>query len=225
MQDRLFLFTIGKLPVYAHPTYLFLVVYYLTAYRWEPPAQMLALGFIFAVGVTVSILLHEWAHAVVARWVGVEPLAIEINGCGGLAYLSGEPRQAWASVAISLAGPCANLALYGLGLAAVAGLDFYEGDADFVPDRVYLALNSFVYANGFMFLFNLLPAFPLDGGRAAHRILGSYVSEATASDVIAVLGMAMGGFGLVLSHFWGYWFTYMGIVLIMRNWEVFEANR
>lgn len=107
-----------------------------------------------------SLLLHELAHALTARLYGVETKAITLFLFGGVAEMSEEPKRAMDEFRIAVAGPAMSLALAAFfwALASVAAL------AKFSPIITevlgYLALINFVLA-----VFNLLPAFPLDGGR------------------------------------------------------------
>ena len=233
MQGRIFLFNIGRVPVVAHPTYLVLVLLCLTAYRWAPPSQMLALGFVYLIGVTLSIILHELGHTGMGLVFGIRSTAIEINGLGGLAYLQREPPKRWQSIAISLAGPAVNLALYLLAMLLawmllqwnMSAIEAGDADDPYIPYGVYQALGDFQFANGFMFLFNLLPAFPLDGGRALRQLISGFTRDLVALHAVAVLGMLTGFAILGLSQRYGYGMIYLGLYMMLENWQVYQSTR
>ena len=232
-QGRVFLFNIGRVPVVAHPTYLLLVLLCFASYRYAPPSQMLALGFVYLIGVTVSIILHELGHVGMGLAFGIRSTAIEINGLGGLAYLQREAQKRWQSIAISLAGPAVNLALYLLAQLLTWGLVQWNtsaieaGDADdpYFPYGVYQALGDFEFANGFMFVFNLLPAFPLDGGRALRQLISGFARDLVALHAVAVLGMLTGFAILGLSRQYGYGMIYLGLYMMLENWQIFRSTR
>ena len=124
----------------------------------------------------VSLVMHELGHALVARREGIGISGIDLWFFGGVAKMSRDTSSAGAEFRISAAGPLVTLVLVGifLGLSALvqngAALDVARlaGDAEASP---VLALLGFLGAmNAFLFVFNLIPAFPLDGGRIARSI-------------------------------------------------------
>ena len=124
----------------------------------------------------VSLVMHELGHALVARREGIEISGIDLWFFGGVAKLSRDTTSAGAEFRISAAGPLVTLVLVGIfiGLSALvqngAALDVARlaGDAEVSP---VLALLGFLATmNAFLFVFNLIPAFPLDGGRIARSV-------------------------------------------------------
>lgn len=161
------------------------------------------------VGVFLSILTHELGHAFAARRFGLYADEIRIGGFYGLAFLSGTPARRIDSILILFAGPIANainsvLLLLALGLPTLTD-NFYLGTptfasplADFLVLRV--SLQWLAYINLGMLIFNLLPAFPLDGGRIARLLLGNVLADARAVRLVAGAGVLMGAwavFGIV----------------------------
>ncbi|HEV2774390.1 MAG TPA: site-2 protease family protein, partial [Solirubrobacteraceae bacterium] len=124
----------------------------------------------------VSLVMHELGHALVARREGIQISGIDLWFFGGVAKMSRDTTSAGAEFRISAAGPLVTLVLVGIfiGLSALvqngAALDVARlaGDAEVSP---VLALLGFLATmNAFLFVFNLIPAFPLDGGRIARSI-------------------------------------------------------
>jgi stage IV sporulation protein FB len=105
-----------------------------------------------------SVLLHELGHAVMARHLGVQVADIELHFFGGAARMTGTPRSPGDEIAIAAAGPAVSFALAGLGL----GLGALTGVAVF---QILAWVNLFIGA------FNLIPAFPSDGGRILRALL------------------------------------------------------
>ncbi len=133
---------------------------------WLPQWAYFVIGTLVTALFFASILLHELAHALIARLEGLEIYDIQLHIFGGWARLVGEPRTAMAELRIALAGPASSLllaALFWLGLCAVQLLGARNDPA------AAAAASSFKYlaaANLTLALFNLLPGLPLDGGRA-----------------------------------------------------------
>jgi Zn-dependent protease len=131
---------------------------------WSPDlggAATLALSGAFALAFFACVVLHELAHALVARAVGVATAEIRLFVFGGVARIAGEPADPGGEALVAMAGPLASVALAGLcdlTSRAVAGP---AGDL-----LAWLFLGNLVVAG-----FNLLPGFPLDGGRVARALI------------------------------------------------------
>lgn len=154
--------------------------------------------FVFIVALFVSVLIHELTHALVARRYGVRTLEIVMYPIGGVARLDRRPRtrdELW----IALAGPLINLFLAAGLLSWLTWVgQRAELSATWSIDRFLARLALGNLALG---LFNLVPAFPMDGGRILRSLLarryGDLRATLVASRVGRVLAVAMGAYGLV----------------------------
>jgi Zn-dependent protease len=151
-----------------------------------------------AIAFFASILVHELAHAVVARRFGVGTSAIELWALGGVARLDHEPRSPRAEGWIAAAGPLASVAL---GIAAVGAA--YGAHRVGGPETVVATLAWLGLVNGALGVLNLLPGAPLDGGRivravrwAQHGSRHRAMREAGMAG--RVLGWGIGGLGLAM---------------------------
>lgn len=167
-------------------------------------------GCLLIVLVFLSVLAHELAHAMMARECGVQVLDVTLSPIAGVArveQVSDSPKD---ELFIALAGPAANLAIFmtllpwTLLIAVVSGPQSLFAAGDRFRD---LDLSSMVTAvavlNFAMMLFNLLPAFPLDGGRVLRAALSNFVNRRTATTIAGGIGIAIAGvliiFGVVMS--------------------------
>lgn len=159
------------------------------------PAPYL-IGLAAAVGLFVSVLLHELGHAVVAlKLYGVRTQSIMLWILGGMASLASIPRQRYAEAVVAIVGPLTSLIL-----ALVFYLPQLLLPRDTLPAvhflSVYLGLTNVVLA-----VFNLLPALPMDGGRVLRSLLALRFPYARATEVAAgvskVCALFMGLFGLL----------------------------
>ncbi len=143
-----------------------------------------------------SILLHELAHAVVARHYHVPIRLIEVNWYGGMVHFARRPYLMAQDVAITAAGPLSNMLLAAGALILLWLLpqpdviDFGGRLTPFhvisVPERL---LRFAVYLNAGLCLVNLLPAFPLDGGRLTYLVVARRWDNRTATLVVGTLGI------------------------------------
>ncbi|SDZ40346.1 Zn-dependent protease (includes SpoIVFB) [Jannaschia faecimaris] len=130
------------------------------------PAELLIAALISMLGLFGSLILHELSHAMVARAYGMSVEGITLFVFGGVAELRNEPPDALTEFRVAIVGPLASLAIAAIFLMArwVAAA---VGAADLaVAVLEYISLANFVLA-----VFNLLPAFPLDGGRVLRAFL------------------------------------------------------
>ncbi len=150
------LFSVRGIPVSAHWSLVLAV----GLMGWR--AGSLVVGVVVVVLLFSSVLLHELGHALVARRFGLPIAGIDLNVFGGTARMAAAPRSPGEEVAIAIAGPLVSLALALVGFAGLVAAPTWAPVLSFVA-----------WANLGLFLFNLLPALPMDGGRVLRAILAS----------------------------------------------------
>jgi Zn-dependent protease len=187
-------FRIGRvfgIPVRVHWTLLVLAVIVGVTQGVGAIGTLLGAALLFA-----SIVVHESAHALVARGFGITTQDIVLTPIGGIARLEEMPRTGRAEVAIAVAGPIASLAI---AAAAFVALVFVKPFA--LPAAIVTTL---AWSNAMLGLFNLIPAFPMDGGRVLRGVLNERLGFARATDIAASIGrvaaVLMGIAGLVWSN-------------------------
>ncbi|HEX9941409.1 MAG TPA: site-2 protease family protein [Thermoanaerobaculia bacterium] len=157
----------------------------------RPPATYWLMGIAGALGYFLSVVLHELSHSLVARTYGVEMRGITLFIFGGVAEMPGEVPSPQSEFVIAAAGPAASFLIAAVcgGIGFVGRLDGWAAPATAV--LVYLA-----FLNAGLAVFNLIPAFPLDGGRILRSILWGWKGSLRwATRISAGIG---GGFGLLL---------------------------
>jgi Zn-dependent protease len=168
---------IAGINVFLHPTLLLLLLIpQVTAGGWE---SLLVTASVFG-----CVLLHELGHALAARRFGIGTEDITLYPIGGVARLQRMPTSPSAEMAIALAGPAVNFAIaFGL-----IGLSLFAGASDLGLLLPFEFLGALVYANLLLGCFNLIPAFPMDGGRVLRASLSNWLGRARATMVAAGVG-------------------------------------
>jgi Zn-dependent protease len=199
---------------------MFVLVLLLFAYPYftSGDTQMMSAGFIIVVGVLLSLLLHELGHAFVGKLFGARVVSIDLTGIGGVANFERSlPASVIARTLIYLAGPAVNLLLW-LALNAItertAGIGLLA-----LPFAVLAPINFL------LMLFNLLPAYPLDGGHTLDAWLAAIVGATWATRIVAGLGLAV-ALGLGVYAFPGSIFLiFVAVFLGQANWQALQRVR
>ncbi len=169
-------------------------------WRW-PPTFTWALAFLTSVLFFASVLAHEFGHSVVALATGVPVRYITLFIFGGVAQIGREPRRALDEFLIAAAGPLVSLIL-------AAGFGTVWAIGHFLGIRSLMALGQWLGGiNLTLALFNLIPGFPLDGGRMFRALVWGFTNSLDrATRVAARLGQGVA----YLFIFWGVWRVYRG---------------
>ena len=149
-------------------------------------------GVIFTVLLFVCVLLHEFGHVFAARRYGIQTPDITLLPIGGVARLERVPEEPSQELVVALAGPAVNLVIAAVLFLFVGGLP--ADSMDLHEPRVGLAARL-LSTNLFLALFNLLPAFPMDGGRALRALLAYRLGYARATRIASSVGQ---GFAVLL---------------------------
>jgi len=206
--------------VYIHWTFGILVAF-VAAQAWassegNSAAIAAAVGMLLAV--FACVLLHEFGHSFAARRYGIQTKDITLLPIGGLARLERMPEQPWQEFVVAIAGPAVNVVI----AVAIGAVLYARGDfADFLaapqearegllPIPTAPSLQQFLLQllviNVYLVLFNLLPAFPMDGGRVLRAALAVFLPYPRATEIAAGVGQVMalvfGMLGVMLGPNW-----------------------
>ena len=175
------LFNAFGIPIRADASAIFLVLYLLWA------IGSIQLGLIYALVLVVSIVLHELAHSLTAVLFGGRVRDITIQFLGGCAAISQMPRKPHQELLMAAAGPAMSFALAGAAFGIMVGIG-----RSFVFEIMFLT-------NIMLGVFNLLPAFPMDGGRILRASLQFSMSKIRATWIASRIGKGLAVFMIVSS--------------------------
>lgn len=224
----LYLGSIGGTELYVHWTFmLFALWVFVSSYRaqdnWNE--ALLSLGFLLSV--FACITLHEFGHILTASKYGCPTRNITLYPIGGVASLERIPEKQYEEFRMALAGPLVSLGISGflfLIISATAGVPAFHGMEE-------LTAASFLYnlmvLNLALALFNLIPAFPMDGGRMLRSLLAIRFDRVKATQIAARVGFVFAVAGIVAGVFLNWWLIVIGLVVIVgARGELFmELNR
>lgn len=216
---------LAGIPIGIQPLWLLIVAlitwslgaaYYPNEVDGISPALSYGLGLASALLLFASILLHELGHALVARRHGVEIEEIDLWLLGGVARMSSYPKSAGDELRFALAGPGVTAAI--VAVFAVVALLLPSSTAP----EARAVVDYQLFVNAAILVFNLLPAFPLDGGRVARALLWMRSGDleratATAASMGRGLGYGMIGLGVfatLAGAIGGLWFALIGIFVV-----------
>lgn len=173
------------------------------------------------------VVLHELGHALMARKYKITTRSITLLPIGGVAALEKIPEKPKEELAVALAGPAVNAAIafllfLVLPLGQYAGFEPAEWEAFFGRPTLASFLVYLFMANAMLVAFNLIPAFPMDGGRVLRALLGFYYTRARATAIAARLGQAVAFLFLFLGLFLN---PFLVIIAVFVYFGAFAENQ
>jgi Zn-dependent protease len=181
---------IAGIDVFVHATFFILLAWVaLSAYLPRGSAAAAASGVASILTVFGVVVLHELGHDLVARRFGIATREITLLPIGGISRLERMPEDPRQELQVALAGPAVNVGLAAAAYAALLVLGSGAIDHMSVMEGSFLA--RLFSINLSLALFNLLPAFPMDGGRIFRALLALRMDRVRATEVAARTGQAM----------------------------------
>ena len=177
--------------VYLHITFLLLLAFIGLNHGIATRSAEAAFGgVLFFAGLFVCVLLHEFGHALAARQYGIATRDITLLPIGGLARLERMPEKPRQEFVVALAGPAVNVVI-AIGLFVGLKLGGWWQPLASLTTTSGNIFERLLVANVFLVLFNLLPAFPMDGGRVLRSLLALRMNHARATGIAAAIGKGM----------------------------------
>lgn len=181
---------VAGIGIYVHWSFLVLPVIVGYSAFGSGGVAAAAESVLFILAVFACVALHELGHALAARRFGIDTQDITLLPIGGVARLDRMPRKPSQELVIALAGPAVNLVI---AAAIFAGLSLGSSVRSMFAGGLWTSpfLAQLMVANVVLVVFNLLPAFPMDGGRVLRSVLAMRVSYLRATEIAAGIGQGM----------------------------------
>jgi Zn-dependent protease/predicted transcriptional regulator len=211
---------IGKLSgikVYIHWTFLFLIgwIFFMHA-RMGHGWQAGFWGVVFILALFACVVLHEFGHALTAKRFNIKTRDITIYPIGGIASLESMPDKPGQELLVAFAGPAVNIIIAFL-------LWIYLQSTGTMPDLATLKSTAFQQnppfvfnlfaANIALFVFNLIPAFPMDGGRVLRALLAFKMDRTRATRIAAVIGQVLAAVFVFFGIFYNLLLVFIGLFI------------
>lgn len=196
-------FPIGRLfgsQLRVHATFFLLLLWIGVAAYMQGGPGAAAANLIFVVALFMCVIAHEFGHALMARRYGIATPDITLLPIGGLARLERMPRNPKHEIAVALAGPVVNIVIWA---AIIVGLG-PDGATPSLQDPEAGFWARLATVNLYLAVFNMIPAFPMDGGRVLRAALSVRLGRVRATKVAARAGQGMafvfGFLGLMMGN-------------------------
>ena len=190
------------IPLRVHFTFWFLPLYVILA---SPPGTPIPFHLLLIVAIFGCVVLHELGHALAARLYGIRTRDITLYPIGGVASLQRISEKPVEELVIAIAGPLVNVLIAAVLIVLIAAGAALAPET-FLQTLLASFLNYLLVANVIMILFNLIPAFPLDGGRIFRACLGFFMDHLQATRVAVYVGTPL---------------TLLLMVLVVLVWQDF----
>ncbi|HEX8310966.1 MAG TPA: site-2 protease family protein [Chthoniobacteraceae bacterium] len=181
---------IAGIDVKIHATFFLLLAWFGYVHYRAGGASAAVMGVVFVCLVFVCVLLHEFGHALAARRYGIKTPDITLLPIGGVARLEKMPDNPFQEVVVALAGPAVNVVIAFL-LWAVLGLAGNMPDLMMLQEAHIPLPVKLLFVNITLVIFNLIPAFPMDGGRILRALLAMRMDYARATHIAATTGQVI----------------------------------
>jgi len=190
MRSSLKIASISGIEVRIHVTFLLFLAWIWFSYYEIAGVSGATQGVLFILALFTCVLLHEFGHAFAARAFGIQTPDITLLPIGGVARLNRIPDEPWQELVVAVAGPLVNVVIAAALVFAVhqaAPLDQLESIEN---PRIEL-LAKLASVNIILVLFNLIPAFPMDGGRVLRALLAMAMPYSRATWIAARIGQVL----------------------------------
>ncbi|WP_448207181.1 site-2 protease family protein [Azospirillum sp. sgz302134] len=212
-----------------HVTFLLFLLWIGAAHHAQGGWPAAMEGVVFIALLFLCVLLHELGHVFAARRYGIRTPDITLLPIGGVARLERLPEKPSQELVVALAGPAVNLVIAGLLYVVLGG--FLPAGSTEVQNAGVGVLARLASVNLFLALFNLLPAFPMDGGRVLRAALAHRMGYGRGTQVAASIGQVV-AFGLGLLGLFGNplllfiaLFVYLGAASESHAVQIREVSR
>jgi Zn-dependent protease/CBS domain-containing protein len=187
MRWSLHIGSLGGTEIRIHVTFLLFLIWLGAIFYRQGGTEAAMQGTVFIVLIFLCVLLHELGHVFAARRYGVQTRDVTLWPFGGIASMERMPEKPSQELIVALAGPAVNVAI-ALGLFLYLGATLDPENAARIEDPKVSMAAKVLFANIVLVVFNMIPAFPMDGGRVLRALLAMRMGNARATELAASIG-------------------------------------
>lgn len=194
--------TVKGIPIRIHWSFLLILGYvaYIN-YAMSSNVEQVGWALLFILALFLCVTLHELGHALAALRYGINTRSITLYPIGGVAMLEHMPEKPHQELVVALAGPLVNVVIAAILITGLAlSPEVYRLDELAIAVNSHNFLLNLAFVNVFLALFNLLPAFPMDGGRVLRAVLSALIPRVQATRIAMIVGQMMA----ILFVLWGF---------------------
>ncbi len=227
MKNALSLPKIAGISVYIHWTFAILIGWIVLTNLWRG-LDWLQVGWmvLFVLGLFVCVTLHELGHALAARRYGIRTQDITLYPIGGVARLERMPSKPLHELVVALAGPAVNVLIMIALWPLISHFEIPQEDGAevfLIDERSFLPMLGIV--NIWLAAFNLIPAFPMDGGRVLRALLSMRMDRVQATEIAAFVGQAIAILFVFAGFYVNPFLIFIGLFVILGARTEAEAVR
>jgi Zn-dependent protease/CBS domain-containing protein len=205
--------------------FLLLFLIYIAGASQFPRSRAIA-GVFFISVVFLSVLIHEFGHSLMAKKFGSNVRDITLLPIGGISSMEEMPEKPTQEIVMTVIGPMINLVIAGV---LYISLGWWSGISypTLYPDSARSFVSSLITVNLILAAFNLIPAFPMDGGRTLRGILALKMDYLRATSIAVAIGQFLSIVFIFYGFLYNFWLTLIGVFLFIgagseKNQTVFR---
>ena len=215
----------GGINVYIHWTFWILIAFYLVTVSLQSGPLAGVIAAVFVLSVFACVALHEFGHAGAAAYFGIRTLDITLLPIGGVARLERLPEKPYQEFVIALAGPAVNFVIAAV-LVPLMLLGPLPLPGPAIAGEQSGFFGQLLAANLVLAIFNLLPAFPMDGGRVLRSLLAMRMGHLRATEIAARVGRWMAFlFGILGIYYQAFMLVLLAVFVFLAGTAELIAAR
>lgn len=195
-----------------HVTFFLLLFFIFASVANQRGTQNALLAVLFICAVFVCVLIHEVGHSLIGRRFGKEAKSITLLPIGGVATMEEMPEKPAQEMAMAIVGPLINLVIAGVLLLFVGRWTGIRAPSLY-PDSASTFFAELIGVNIMLALFNLIPAFPMDGGRVLRGVLATKMNYVAATSLAVQIGQTLAMLFIFFGIFFNWWLALIGLFL------------
>jgi Zn-dependent protease len=224
MKGALKLGRIAGIEISIHWTFMILIFFIIyNNYKAGNNTEQMLWSVLFVMSIFFTVFLHELGHSLAALKFGVKTKSITMLPIGGVASLERIPEKPFEELIVAIAGPAVNIFL------AIITFIFIEMPAaENIPDILKAGVNNsnfflqFFIVNIWLSIFNLIPAFPMDGGRVLRAMLSYKIPRHKATNIAARIGQFIAIIFIIIGFYTNPFLIFIGIFIILGAYSESE---